>query len=42
MQYNTRTGRVAVDLRTGLVTLDGEQIGGPPATSAPLARLYLL
>ena len=42
MYYNARTGRVVVDPRSGLVTLDGEQTGGPPATSVPLARLYLL
>jgi urease subunit alpha len=40
--YNSRTGAVDVDPRTGLVTLDGEPLRSEPAGSVSLNRLYFL
>ncbi|MFE6892393.1 urease subunit alpha [Streptomyces sp. NPDC057694] len=42
LRFNSRTGAVDVDQRTGLVTLDGEPIRSEPADSVPLNRLYFL
>jgi urease subunit alpha len=39
---NSRIGRVGVDGRTGLVSLDGEPIRSEPAESISLNRLYFL
>ncbi|MFJ8311127.1 MULTISPECIES: urease subunit alpha [unclassified Streptomyces] len=39
---NSRTGAVAVDGRTGLVTLDGDPLRSEPADSVSLNRLYFL
>ncbi|MFP3987703.1 urease subunit alpha [Streptomyces sp. E11-3] len=39
---NSRTGRVDVDARTGLVTLDGDPVSSEPADSVSLNRLYFL
>ena len=39
---NSRTGEVAVDGRTGLVTLDGAPLRSAPAESVSLNRLYFL
>ncbi|MFF1839595.1 urease subunit alpha [Streptomyces sp. NPDC058231] len=40
--HNSRTGEVAVDARSGLVTLDGEPVRSEPADSVSLNRLYFL
>ncbi|MER6105743.1 urease subunit alpha [Streptomyces sp. NPDC001832] len=40
--HNSRTGEVAVDARSGLVTLDGEPLRCEPADSVSLNRLYFL
>ncbi|WP_335939547.1 urease subunit alpha [Streptomyces sp. PTD5-9] len=40
--HNSRTGEVAVDARSGLVTLDGDPLRSEPADSVPLNRLYFL
>ncbi|MFE1949240.1 urease subunit alpha [Streptomyces sp. NPDC059524] len=42
LRFNTRTGAVDVDQRTGLVSLDGEPIRSEPADSVSLNRLYFL
>ncbi len=42
LRLNSRTGSVDVDQRSGLVTLDGEQIRSDPADSVSLNRLYFL
>ncbi|MEU6388955.1 urease subunit alpha [Streptomyces sp. NPDC046939] len=42
LRFNTRTGAVDVDQRTGLVTLDGEPLRSEPAESVSLNRLYFL
>ena len=42
MIHNRRTGRVDVDRRTGLVTLDGDSLYSEPADSVSLNRLYFL
>ncbi|MEU9981177.1 urease subunit alpha [Streptomyces sp. NPDC050856] len=39
---NSRIGEVAVDARTGLVTLDGDPVRSEPADSVSLNRLYFL
>ncbi|WP_175412322.1 urease subunit alpha [Streptomyces sp. TRM64462] len=39
---NSRIGDVAVDARTGLVTLDGDPVRSEPADSVSLNRLYFL
>ncbi|MFV0127611.1 urease subunit alpha [Streptomyces sp. HMX112] len=39
---NSRIGEVAVDGRTGLVTLDGDPVRSEPADSVSLNRLYFL
>ncbi|MFB8034914.1 urease subunit alpha [Streptomyces sp. NPDC056004] len=38
--HNSRTGEVAVDARSGLVTLDGDPLRSEPAESVSLNRLY--
>ncbi|MFF8917056.1 urease subunit alpha [Streptomyces sp. NPDC015032] len=40
--HNSRTGEVAVDARSGLVTLDGDPLRSEPADSVSLNRLYFL
>lgn len=40
--HNSRTGEVAVDARSGLVTLDGDPLRSEPAESVSLNRLYFL
>ncbi|MFE6493572.1 urease subunit alpha [Streptomyces sp. NPDC057748] len=40
--HNSRTGAVAVDARSGLVTLDGDPLRSAPADSVSLNRLYFL
>ncbi|MFB6872558.1 urease subunit alpha [Streptomyces sp. NPDC056323] len=40
--HNSRTGAVAVDARSGLVTLDGDPLRSEPADSVSLNRLYFL
>ncbi|MFE6667131.1 urease subunit alpha [Streptomyces sp. NPDC057697] len=40
--HNSRTGSVAVDARSGLVTLDGDPLRSEPADSVSLNRLYFL
>ncbi|MFD8822487.1 urease subunit alpha [Streptomyces sp. NPDC059605] len=40
--HNSRTGEVAVDARSGLVTLDGDPLRSEPADSVTLNRLYFL
>ncbi|MEL5957676.1 urease subunit alpha [Streptomyces sp. CLV115] len=40
--HNSRTGAVAVDARSGLVTLDGDPLRSEPAESVSLNRLYFL
>ncbi|MFB7913046.1 urease subunit alpha [Streptomyces sp. NPDC056061] len=40
--HNSRTGEVAVDARSGLVTLDGDPLRSAPADSVSLNRLYFL
>ncbi|MEU4348518.1 urease subunit alpha [Streptomyces sp. NPDC023838] len=40
--FNSRTGAVDVDGRTGLVTLDGDPLRSEPADSVSLNRLYFL
>ncbi|WP_353944896.1 urease subunit alpha [Streptomyces sp. HUAS MG91] len=42
LRFNSRTGAVDVDQRTGLVTLDGEPLRSEPADSVSLNRLYFL
>ncbi|MFE5331694.1 urease subunit alpha [Embleya sp. NPDC056575] len=42
MVRNARTGRVQVDARTGLVTLDGAALHSEAADEVPLNRLYFL
>ncbi|GAA2482330.1 urease subunit alpha [Streptomyces thermolineatus] len=42
LHLNSRLGDVAVDARTGLVTLDGEPVRSDPADTVPLNRLYFL
>ncbi|MFE5754886.1 urease subunit alpha [Streptomyces massasporeus] len=42
LRFNSRTGTVDVDQRTGLVTLDGEPLRSEPAESVSLNRLYFL
>lgn len=42
MVRNTRRGAIAVDPRTGAVTLDGEPVTAPPADEVPLSTRYLL
>ena len=42
LRLNSRTGAVDVDQRTGLVTLDGDQLRSEPADSVSLNRLYFL
>ncbi|MDT9680485.1 urease subunit alpha [Streptomyces sp. TRM76323] len=42
LRLNSRIGEVAVDARTGLVTLDGEPVRSEPADSVSLNRLYFL
>ncbi|MEV2202648.1 urease subunit alpha [Streptomyces fradiae] len=42
LRRNSRVGEVAVDARTGLVTLDGEPVRSDPADSVSLNRLYFL
>ncbi|WP_333740522.1 urease subunit alpha [Streptomyces sp. IBSBF 2806] len=42
LRLNSRTGAVDVDQRTGLVTLDGEELRSEPAESVSLNRLYFL
>ncbi|MEU9846445.1 urease subunit alpha [Streptomyces sp. NPDC047985] len=40
--HNSRTGEVAVDARSGLVTLDGDPLRSEPSESVSLNRLYFL
>ncbi|MCX4393691.1 MULTISPECIES: urease subunit alpha [unclassified Streptomyces] len=40
--HNSRTGEVAVDAHSGLVTLDGDPLRSEPADSVSLNRLYFL
>ncbi|MFF3535821.1 urease subunit alpha [Streptomyces sp. NPDC002466] len=40
--HNSRTGEVAVDASSGLVTLDGDPLRSEPADSVSLNRLYFL
>ncbi|MFE7110621.1 urease subunit alpha [Streptomyces sp. NPDC057575] len=40
--HNSRTGAVAVDAGSGLVTLDGDPLRSEPADSVSLNRLYFL
>ncbi|MFJ2376556.1 urease subunit alpha [Streptomyces sp. NPDC087769] len=40
--HNSRTGEVAVDAHSGLVTLDGDPLRSEPAESVSLNRLYFL
>ncbi|MFH8473332.1 urease subunit alpha [Streptomyces sp. NPDC018000] len=40
--HNSRTGEVAVDARSGLVTLDGDPLRSEPSDSVSLNRLYFL
>jgi urease subunit alpha len=42
LRLNSRIGEVAVDARTGLVTLDGDPVRSEPADSVSLNRLYFL
>lgn len=42
MIANRRTGKVEVDARDGLVSLDGEPLRSEPAGSVSLNRLYFL
>ncbi|GGQ31041.1 urease subunit alpha [Streptomyces roseolilacinus] len=42
LRFNSRIGEVAVDARTGLVTLDGDPVRSEPADSVSLNRLYFL
>ncbi|MEV0320684.1 amidohydrolase family protein, partial [Streptomyces sp. NPDC050659] len=42
LRFNSRTGAVDVDQRSGLVTLDGDPVRSEPAESVSLNRLYFL
>ncbi|MGW1763385.1 urease subunit alpha, partial [Streptomyces sp. NPDC002073] len=42
MVHNARLGRVDVDPRSGLVTLDGDPMRSEPADEVSLSRLYFL
>jgi urease subunit alpha len=39
---NDRLGKVDVDPRTGMVSLDGETVYSEPSDSVSLSRLYFL
>jgi urease subunit alpha len=42
MVHNNRLGNIAVDSRTGLVSLDGQPVYSDPSDTVSLSRLYFL